>query len=874
MNNTGIYKNKKEAFTIVELMLLLVVLSLIVASSISIVTRKHKLVARKTVHGQYFCFRHPQDGSADAGKLHEIMFSGKSKLRDRIEGVDPGFTKCTFEAPRNASYLYIQILGGGGAGGNADYFPQQLEETESNYRNIPLFSNYDNPGIELSNGARDYPATGFYKHVPGAYDASPNDGVIRGGTPSSVENSFRVKSDGSINAYNSDYYGDSASEGDPLFTKELFLYLMRNKLRLKVFAFDVAGGGETGAAYKLQFFKGSAADRTDLCICKTDTTGNYPVYTPSTCRADCLAAGKISDDSETCLNVGEDDETIEKECPAVKRFASPWLDGTPHEIQAGFGGIGTAFSTNLYDYDFYMYPILGQVYSGETIDPYNVNFVAHATSDFRPSLGWCSSPNLIEFSECVIHAEQDNSYAPTYELGSVTPGTFITPCTSGDCITRNEITYNAQANINGSKVRVFDVYPVYTEGTVTLPTNVTDLGTGRDGGFPFFDNDISHQGVKLHTGQNSVSGLQKCFRSGQTSPNIWQSGATDPRGKGGKNIDSTSVQNFYNENGTSKSFSTDALAGESGDSRFIESDRLTCFNRIGVYINSSVFPASKVAKALNGLDCNSETANNYYTARLLANFHYGDLVLSYGEQGGAGGYQALFARSFNSSTIEMEPGSGGAPAAITHDEDGDTKKGDDGGSTVLKFNCSGAGACTGRIEVNGGFGGRSRIWDPAVHIIRPPRDLKTIVDRITGTSLAISRERLSTQEPGEPSKFQEVSNLLDIPDVTGVDLTLLGQGGKGGYVKHKCAILPQYFTISDWPTTDHILGNETSIGANGYTRLDPAMITRYCQAVNTGSRPADEGNPVANAYSTLDYLEHYEEVKGGLGQPGAVIITW
>ncbi len=878
MNNRGIYTNKKGAFTIVELMLLLVVLSLVIASSISIVTRKHKLVARKTVHGQYICFRHPQDGSADAGKLHEIMFSGKSKLRDRIEGDGSGFTKCTFEAPRNASYLYIQILGGGGAGGNADYFPQQLEVTTSAGRLIPLFGNKDNPGKEYgSNHVTKYPATSYYKHVPGVSDATPNDGVIRGATPLTVENTYRVKSDGSLNTIeNSKYYGSSANEGDPLFTKELFLHLMKNKLKLKVFAYDVAGGGETGASYLLQYFKGSAANRTDLCTCKTDSSGSYPVYTASSCRADCLAAGKVSDDSETCLNVGGDDVTIEKECPAIKRFANPWLDGTPDEIHAGYGGIGTAFSTKLYDYDFYTYPVLGQLYSGESIDPYNPNLLSHATMDWRPPLGspHCDSPNMVEFSVCAISSDQEHSYAPTYEKGSVTPGTFITPCTSGNCLTINEVTYEAQNNINGSKVRVFDVYPVYTAGTVTLPTNSTGLGKGRDGGYPFFDDNPSNGGVKLHYGQNAVTGVQKYFTSGQTSPNIWKSGATDPRGKGGKDIDSSTVSYFYNENGTKGNYTSDVLSGESGDSEFIESSRLACATNIGVYINSSAFSADEIAKALNLNTCKSDNYSSGGNASIIASFSYGDLVLSYGEQGGAGGYQALFARSFNSSTIEMDPGSGGAPAAITHDEDDEAKKGDDGGSTVLKFNCSGGGVCTGRIEVAGGFGGRSRIWDPAIHIIRPPRDLKTIVDRITASSLAISRERVSTQEPGELSKFQEVSNLLDIPDVSGVDLTLLGQGGKGGYVKHKCAILPQYFTITNWPTTRNILDNETSIGANGYTRLDESMITRYCRAVNTGSRPADEGNPVARAYSTLDYTEHYEEVKGGLGQPGAVIITW
>ena len=44
--------NYKRAFTLVEIMLLLVVFSLVLAASYSVITRKHKLKPTRTVHGQ------------------------------------------------------------------------------------------------------------------------------------------------------------------------------------------------------------------------------------------------------------------------------------------------------------------------------------------------------------------------------------------------------------------------------------------------------------------------------------------------------------------------------------------------------------------------------------------------------------------------------------------------------------------------------------------------------------------------------------------------------------------------------------------------------------------------------------------------------
>ena len=114
--------NKRKGFTLVELMLLLVVVSLVIASSYSLITRKHRLVPRKSLHGQYACFKdlNPIEDPENPGNTiqywnHEILISGNTVIKD-------GWTKtCQFAFPKAASYVYIQMVGGGGAGGNANY---------------------------------------------------------------------------------------------------------------------------------------------------------------------------------------------------------------------------------------------------------------------------------------------------------------------------------------------------------------------------------------------------------------------------------------------------------------------------------------------------------------------------------------------------------------------------------------------------------------------------------------------------------------------------------------------------------------------------------------------------------------------------------
>ena len=105
-NNKSILK---EGFSLVEMLLLLMIASLITAGSMSVITKKHSRVPKKIVHGKYTCYR------TSDGKLMEERYVEKARLYKRE------VAECKLKPPAKASYFYIQLVGGGGAGGDAGY---------------------------------------------------------------------------------------------------------------------------------------------------------------------------------------------------------------------------------------------------------------------------------------------------------------------------------------------------------------------------------------------------------------------------------------------------------------------------------------------------------------------------------------------------------------------------------------------------------------------------------------------------------------------------------------------------------------------------------------------------------------------------------
>ena len=98
-------KHNKTAFSFVELILVLIILFVILASFMPMITRRHLNPPTKANHGTYACYR-----GADGG-LRQTLIKGTKTIENDIP-----VTECTFDPPKKARYFYVQIIGGGGAG--------------------------------------------------------------------------------------------------------------------------------------------------------------------------------------------------------------------------------------------------------------------------------------------------------------------------------------------------------------------------------------------------------------------------------------------------------------------------------------------------------------------------------------------------------------------------------------------------------------------------------------------------------------------------------------------------------------------------------------------------------------------------------------
>ena len=102
---------KKTAFSLTELMIVLLIASLIVAASIPVLTKKHFKMPSLLGHGVYLCF---YDNN---GQLKQLQSNNQfANPNDAVTVKD-----CIFTPPQKASYFQISAKGGGGGGGDSGY---------------------------------------------------------------------------------------------------------------------------------------------------------------------------------------------------------------------------------------------------------------------------------------------------------------------------------------------------------------------------------------------------------------------------------------------------------------------------------------------------------------------------------------------------------------------------------------------------------------------------------------------------------------------------------------------------------------------------------------------------------------------------------
>ena len=88
-------KNKRiyGAFSLVEMMLLLLISSLMIAAGVTVVTKKHVKVPKLAVHGAYMCYM-------KNGQLHQEQYVGPG-LTKKIKDENVG--SCSFTPPERAA---------------------------------------------------------------------------------------------------------------------------------------------------------------------------------------------------------------------------------------------------------------------------------------------------------------------------------------------------------------------------------------------------------------------------------------------------------------------------------------------------------------------------------------------------------------------------------------------------------------------------------------------------------------------------------------------------------------------------------------------------------------------------------------------------
>ena len=159
------FNRKFKAFSLVELMMILLVASLITAALFPVVTKKHFRLPTLVNHGAYLCYY-------ENGKLKEAKWAGKMKTKMIIPPRETD--NCVFVPPKKAGYFEISVIGGGGGGGDAGYKGGNWLSKYTDYIDMSPF-NLTKEG--LSNLDIDYDEFKLYAGALYGYASSVGSGA-------------------------------------------------------------------------------------------------------------------------------------------------------------------------------------------------------------------------------------------------------------------------------------------------------------------------------------------------------------------------------------------------------------------------------------------------------------------------------------------------------------------------------------------------------------------------------------------------------------------------------------------------------------------------------------------------------------------------
>ncbi len=98
------FKNKKQGFSLIEVMILFTLLAVILAASMPILTKKSNPIPKNISHGVYRCIATPNDGVVE-----ELYNANRLIVKNK------NLTKCTFNVP-TASVYKVEMYGAGAGG--------------------------------------------------------------------------------------------------------------------------------------------------------------------------------------------------------------------------------------------------------------------------------------------------------------------------------------------------------------------------------------------------------------------------------------------------------------------------------------------------------------------------------------------------------------------------------------------------------------------------------------------------------------------------------------------------------------------------------------------------------------------------------------
>ena len=377
----------KKAFTMVELMLLLVVFSLILASSFSVITRKHKLKPTRAMHGEYLCFYDANLKDADGNQIsgggnHEIYYQGNSKI---LDGPTPnnGKENCSFNLPSNATYYLVRMVGGGGAGGNANYAPDKDDVTSFDIgKKDPIVVNLIKGTVQngVPVGGGDVMAFQPYFGLSGCRVNCKGRGMI-----TEVKEYFSSEQD-FTSGITIDYVNNKFKiDGNSILSANTFRNIVDDFFggndTFRVTAYDYAGSGQSGITVQKargleeRNCKGSNNELAE-CFNKyvkdiglvTETTGKNPFYTDG-----CVAIGNGELTDELLGNSQQARENnLARYCPIF--FNDYWIpsqdQGNFHICESGKGGRGAMFTTRSDNLKGFRYGLSAVVGNRMNIDFY------------------------------------------------------------------------------------------------------------------------------------------------------------------------------------------------------------------------------------------------------------------------------------------------------------------------------------------------------------------------------------------------------------------------------------------------------------------------------------------------------------------------